>query len=329
VGDLEFVFGTGGIHGSITNQIVESDEDGVIVDLDVSSFYPNLSIVNKFRPEHSEETFCTIYQFLYEQRKGYAKGSTENAMLKLALNGTYGDSNNKYSVFYDPLFTMSITLNGQLLLCLLAEMLLDIDGLQLIQVNTDGITIKVSRWAKDKVEKIRHYWEAVTRLELEEAIYTKMAIRDVNNYLAIKEDGSIKRRGSYEYKKEWHQDASFLVIPKVVEKVLVEGANIRETVESWPDMMDFMGRTKVPRSSKLMFDNEQIQNTTRYYIAKGGGELVKMMPPETKKGKTEWRSFQVQLGWKVCVCNDIKDAILPVDYEYYIEEVEKLTLRLR
>ena len=139
----------------------------------------------------------------------------------------------------------------------------------------------------------------------------------------------IKRKGDYEYKKEWHQDASFPVVPKVVEKVLVENADIRETVENWPDMMDFMGRIKVPRSSKLLFDEKEIQNTTRYYVAKSGGELIKMMPPETKKGKTEWRRFQVKSGWKVCVCNDIRDAILPVDYEYYIDEVYKLTLGLR
>jgi hypothetical protein len=31
----------------------------------------------------------------------------ESAMLKLALNGVYGDSNNVFSVFYDPLFTMT------------------------------------------------------------------------------------------------------------------------------------------------------------------------------------------------------------------------------
>jgi len=52
-------------------------------------------------------------------------------MLKLALNGTFGDSNNIYSVFYDPQFTMAITVNGQLMLCMLAERLMTIPGLAL------------------------------------------------------------------------------------------------------------------------------------------------------------------------------------------------------
>ena len=105
-------------------------------------------------------------------------------MLKLALNGVYGDSNNPYSVFYDPLFTMKITLNGQLLLCLLSEKLMGIEGLRLIQANTDGVTIRVPRRHRVQVEFVTDWWEMVTGLQLEEAEYSRMFIRDVNNYIA-------------------------------------------------------------------------------------------------------------------------------------------------
>jgi DNA polymerase elongation subunit (family B) len=125
---------------------------------------------------------------LYEQRKTYAKNSAENAMLKLALNGVYGDSNNPFSVFYDPLFTMSITLNGQLLLCVLAEGMMHIDGLKIIQVNTDGMTVRVPRANKWLVDTARAAWEARTGLQLEEAIYKRMFILNVNNYLAEYEE---------------------------------------------------------------------------------------------------------------------------------------------
>ena len=145
VNGFEFVFGLGGIHGSVESKVIESDDERIIVDLDVTSYYPNLAITNSFFPAHLGKEFCTIYKTLFEQRKAYPKKSTESAMLKLALNGVYGDSNNKFSPFYDPLFTMSITLNGQLLLCLLAEQLMEIPGLEMIQVNTDGVTIRVPR----------------------------------------------------------------------------------------------------------------------------------------------------------------------------------------
>jgi hypothetical protein len=333
VNNFTFVFGLGGIHGSVESEVIESDDDHVIVDLDVTSYYPNLAITNSFHPEHLGKDFVSIYKFLFEQRKSYPKKSAESAMLKLALNGVYGDSNNQFSVFYDPLFTMSITLNGQLLLCLLAEGLMHIEGLRLIQVNTDGLTVRVPRTHKVLVDLARMAWQERTGLNLEEAVYKAMMVRDVNNYIGVFENGSTKRKGAYEYNMGWHQNAGGLVIAKVAEKVLVEGAPIRQTVEQWPDIMDFMLRTKVPRSSHLGLERDGVtialQNTTRYYIAKGGGRLFKWMPPLAKK-PGEWRKIGVESGWGVQVCNDIKDAgKLPVDFDYYVQEVEKLCLSLK
>jgi hypothetical protein len=332
VNGFTFVFGLGGIHGSVESEVIESDEQHVIVDLDVTSYYPNLAITNGFHPEHLGRDFVSIYKHLFEQRKQYPKKSAESAMLKLALNGVYGDSNNQFSVFYDPLFTMSITLNGQLLLCLLAEGLMHIEGLRIIQVNTDGLTVRVPRIHKVLVDLARMAWQERTGLNLEEAVYKAMMVRDVNNYIGVFENGSTKRKGAYEYEMDWHQNAGGLVIAKVAEKVLVEGAPIRQTVEQWPDIMDFMLRTKVPRSSHLGLEIDgvttRLQNTTRYYIAKGGGRLFKWMPPLAKK-PGEWRKIGVESGWGIQVCNDIKDAgKLPVDFDYYVKEVEKLCLGL-
>lgn len=327
VDGFTFVFGLGGIHGSVESKVIESTDECVVVDLDVSSYYPNLAITNGFYPAHLGASFCDIYKHLYEQRKTYAKNSAENAMLKLALNGVYGDSNNQFSVFYDPLFTMSITLNGQLLLCLLAEGLMHIDGLKLIQINTDGLTVLVPRANKWMVDAVRATWEARTKLQLEEAIYSRMFIRDVNNYIAEYEGGKLKRKGAYEYDMDWSQNHGGMVIAKVAEKVLIDGAPIRQTVEQWSEIMDFMLRTKVPRSSHLAWGDAKTQNISRYYIAKGGKPLNKWMPPLKAKPGV-WRCIGVESGWNVQVCNDIKDATLPVDFDYYIREIEKLTLGL-
>jgi hypothetical protein len=332
VNGFTFVFGLGGIHGSVESEVIESDGEYVIVDLDVTSYYPNLAITNGFHPAHLGKEFVSIYKHLFEQRKSYPKKSAESAMLKLALNGVYGDSNNQFSVFYDPLFTMSITLNGQLLLCLLAEGLMHIPGLRIIQVNTDGLTVRVPRANKMLVDLARAAWQSRTGLNLEEAVYKAMMVRDVNNYIGVFENGSTKRKGAYEYDMEWHQNAGGLVIAKVAEKVLVEGAPIRETIEQWHDIMDFMLRTKVPRSSHLGIERDgvtsQLQNITRYYVAEGGGQLVKYMPPLAKNPE-QWRKFAVESGWGVQPCNDIKDAgKLPVNFDYYVREVEKLCLGL-
>lgn len=331
---FEFVFGLGGIHGSIESQSVYSDDEMVIVDLDVASYYPNLAIKNKVFPAHFGVQFCDTYENVYNTRKGYAKGTAENGVYKLALNGVYGDSNNQYSSFYDPQYTMTITINGQLLLCMFAEQAIKIEGLELIQANTDGITVRLPRARVDELEKIREWWQDLTKLELEEAVYDAMHIRDVNNYIAVYEGGKkVKRKGAYGHSKDlaWHQNHSMQVVAKAAEAALVHGRDIREFIYTHDDFYDFMMCVKVPRSSKLMWGDKQVQNISRYYISIGGDPLTKMMPPLAKNGPdAPWRSMSVNKGYTVIVCNNIKHASRDnLNYEFYVAEAEKLVNPLR
>lgn len=292
---FSYDFGTGGIHGSVTAQSVYADDDYAIIDLDVASFYPNIAIVNKLYPEHLGEAFCDIYKDVYEQRRQHAKGTPENAMLKLALNGVYGDSNSLYSVFYDPKYTMSITINGQLLLCMLAEKMLDLPGLLMIQINTDGLTVKVPRGLVPQVGLLARQWEKETGLELEDINYSAMHIRDVNNYIGVYEDGKLKLKGDYDSRlagtrfdvpaQGWHQNHSAMIVPLAAKAALVDGIDIAEFITSPErDIMDFMLRTKTPHASKLVLvDGNRVehpqQGVTRYFVAHRGGKLVKLSPP--------------------------------------------------
>ena len=328
VDGLEYKFGTGGIHASVENKFFEASDDWMIYDIDVTSLYPSLAIENGFYPEHLGPKFVEVYRNLRSQRLLHKKGTPENDMLKLALNGVYGASNDKFSVFYDPLFTMKVTISGQLWIADLIDRLRFVSDLQIIQANTDGITMFVERKYKRQVDILCRDWEIESRLSLEKVEYKRMWIADVNSYLAEKTDGTVKRKGRYEYDVGWHQNASALVVPKVAEKVLLEGADIRKTVTEWFDWDDFYMRTKVPRSSYLLlrypgFD-VPMENTQRYYVSVGGGELVKVMPPLAKK-PDHWREIGICKGWTVCPCNNLKDVVLPVNFDYYITEVEKLT----
>ena len=331
INGFRFDFGTGGIHGSLRDIAVCEDDENMVIDADVSSMYPNIAIANRVYPEHLSEKFCDIYEDVYNQRKSYAKGTVENAMLKLALNGVYGDSNNQYSPFYDPKYTMSITINGQLSLCLLAEKLMDIDGLQIIQVNTDGITVKMPRNKRQQYDSVCAAWQKQVGLELEFAEYSKMIIRDVNNYIAVYTNGKVKRKGAYQYEDlGWHQDQGGLVIRKAAEANILHGTDIREFIENHSDDYDFMMRTKVPKSSKLMLvmadgTEEQQQNTCRFYACKAGADLVKIMP--ALKDELEPRRISIGSGWGMWVCNNVKDFDRKdLDYDYYIDAAEKLVI---
>lgn len=183
---IRYDFGTGGLHGCCKAGIYESDNEYVYEDRDVKSYYPNMAIKNRIYPEHLSEKFCDIYEEIYDQRQLYPKGSAENAMFKLALNGSYGASNDQYSPLYDPKFTMAITIGGQLSLCMLAEKLIE-KGAEVMMLNTDGLTFKVKRDNLSNTNAVCDEWCDITKLELESVFYSKMCVRDINNYIMVYE----------------------------------------------------------------------------------------------------------------------------------------------
>lgn len=329
-------FGVGGVHASLSERIVKETKSYMVRDADVSSMYPNIAISNRIYPEHLGEKFCDIYQDMYEQRKSYAKNTAENAMLKLALNGTYGKSNDKFSVFYDPKFTMSITINGQLSLLMLADRLLQIEGLKLVQLNTDGLTVAMLRSTEDQYKDICTQWQSDVKLELEFVDYSKMIIRDVNNYIAVYTNGKTKRKGAYQYEGlEWHKNQSALVIPMAAEASMITGVDVREFIKQHfeaGNIFDFMLRTKVPRSSKLVLEFEdgrvlEQQRICRYYPCVSGGKLVKLMPALPDSEDRSDRRLGIDTAWNVKTCNNMQDFTGDIDFEYYVQEAEKLVLK--
>lgn len=302
VGDLDFHFGTGGIHGSVEASRWVADTNYALVDIDVASLYPSIAIVNGLYPEHLGARFVEEYSKLPMERAKHAKGTVENAAFKLASNGTYGNSNNKFSVFYDPRFTMQITINGQLMLCMLAEWLLTVPTLKILQINTDGITYRCHRDKLEHARVVRRIWERVTRLTLEEAHYSRMWLRDVNNYVAETTTGKLKQKGAYWFPVKfpdditnaappaWHKDFSAVVTIKAAVDHMVNGTDIARFIHGHGDPFDFMCRAKVDRSSKLMIGDREVQRITRYYVAHGGGPMRKISPPVGKPGDYKRRN---------------------------------------
>jgi len=296
INDFQFDFGKGGIHGSIRDSIVVAEPDVAIIDLDVTSYYPSLAIVNRLAPEHLGDAFCDIYAQIKAQRAQHEKGTAANKMLKLALNGVYGDTGNAYSPFYDMKYLLSITINGQLLLCMLAEHVMKIPGALLVQCNTDGLTVKLPRHRLPHLRAIADWWQEFTKLDLEEVEYSRMFIRDVNNYIGEYTDGKLKRKGAYENlppaKRNptgWHQNLSALVVPLAAEAFLTKGTPVRSFVMHHPDIMDFMLRTKVKRIDKVEIDDVECQRITRYLVTKTGGAIVKVSPPPAGYIVGQWK----------------------------------------
>jgi hypothetical protein len=286
LGGLDFHFGIGGVHASVESKVFRSDDRYVIRDVDVAGMYPSIAVVNGFYPEHLGQEFVRAYAQIIKDRAQYPKGTSMNTSFKLAGNGVFGLSDSFFSCFYDPRFPKQITVNGQLQLCQLIESLLSVPGLQLIQANTDGATVRFPRQFTYLFDMMCQEWEKLTKLKLEHAEYSAMWIRDVNNYIAQSVSGKIKRKGAYwfpetedDYDDVWNKDFSALVVKKVASDVMIKGWHPEAALTVKHDPFDFMLRYRATGESRLELDGKSTQKTLRYYVAKRGHTLIKRAPP--------------------------------------------------
>jgi hypothetical protein len=53
-------------------------------------------------------------------------------------------------------------------------------GLKLLQVNTDGLTIRYPRRAINEVQSVMDWWQNKTKLKLEKAVYQRMQLNQIS-----------------------------------------------------------------------------------------------------------------------------------------------------
>lgn len=329
-GGMNYDFGLGGIHGTCGNGVFKSDDEGDLILVDVSSYYPNLAIRNKFYPKHLSETFCNVGEALYDKRMK-AKAEGDNQMvgaIKLALNGAlFGKSNDQYSAMYDPAFMLSITINGQLLLCMLSEQIVDA-GIETIQINTDGILVKCTKEQRKTLDELCDAWQELTSLSLDYDLFETVVQRDVNNYIGKFTNGKIKYKGTFDIHKAWNKDHSMRVVSQAVSDYFLKGTPVRETIESCEEIYDFCISQKVGKQftseHHYIVDGElrvdKIQRINRFFVTNSGGALVKR---KTATGA----SNRLVAGNQVKLFNDYYHDTMDeynVNYNFYVSEANKI-----
>ena len=324
-------FGLGGAHGAAKPGVYESDDDNIIMSSDVTSFYPNLAIMNKIAPAHLEKkAFCDLYEWFFNERKKIPKSNPMNYVYKIILNSTYGLSNDKNSFLYDPQFTMFITVNGQLTLMMLYEMIVKAipEAIPLLQ-NTDGVETIIPRSKIDLYNKVCKDWEEITHLNLEHDTYKKLILADVNNYIGVDENGKAKCKGRFEFNNlALHKNKSKLIIPKAIYAYFVDGTLPEYTIKNNRNILDYCigGKSKgnwqqVARSIKENIGHEEnLQKINRYFISNKGVKIVKV-------NKTDKREIQLESGkWMQTVFNDIQEKEwkdYDINEKYYLDAIEK------
>lgn len=337
--EMEYAYGLGGLHAARNNSIFQSNEDNIVLSIDFASFYPNISIKNKFYPEHLSEAFCVLYEELFEKRKLIPKSNPQNTAIKLLLNSCYGKSGDDYSFLYDKFFQMCITVNGQLILSMLCERLSQIEGVRMVMVNTDGAELIVPKNKKREVYNVCLGIEKLTQLQLEYTTYDKLFTRDINNYLSVDLNGKIKTKGAFEIDVDFHKNRSQRIVQIAVKRYFVDGISVEETVKNHLNsgnydkienqgIYDFCIGKKIQSNQHYTLETETDElirtvddKVIRFYVSSDGDYL--------RKNYSDGRKEVTVGGNKVTMFMDYYDSEnYNIDYDYYIAEANKIIFQV-
>lgn len=235
------VIGWGGIHGAPEKPI---HRKGLLLHVDVTSFYPSIMIVYDMLSRNVSDK--SVYKEIYDTRVALKKAGKkkEQAPYKIILNATYGISKDKYSAAYDPRRANEVCVNGQLLLIDLLEHL---EGhCELIQSNTDGLIIQIpdTDEAFNMIDDICYEWETRTGMGLGFDVITEIWQKDVNNYIFRFDDGRLERKGAY-VKELDELDNDLPIINTALVDYMTRGIAVEDTINACNDLMAFQKIVKV------------------------------------------------------------------------------------
>lgn len=236
----------GGLHGALAQYAGE----GYFIIVDVESYYPAEMIAHELlsRNVRDPSKFKGIRDHRIELK--HAKDPRQKA-LKLVVNGTFGASKDKFNALYDPRQANMVCVNGQLMLIDLMHKLVRDIGAEIIQSNTDGVLIRMPDGFNggpdafyDRVDDVAYEWEHRTGMGLEFDEFTRVYQKDVNNYVLVAADGSMKTKGAY-VKKLGPLDYDLAVVNKALVEFMVHGVPVEDTIAADDDLIDYQRVVKV------------------------------------------------------------------------------------
>lgn len=327
LGDRVISVGVGGIHTINESEIIIPNEDEILVDLDVASLYPSMLLNFDFYPRHLGKEFKEVYADIRERRikAKHAKDKVTDATLKLALNGLSGNLQNEFSWCYDPKAVMGIRINGQLLLLMLTEKLMTL-GITPIQLNTDGIFVKMPKSVYSEAMKICKEWENLTGLVLEEDRFKAFYQLAVNDYFGVFENNLIKEKGCFITSVIQGKGLTPKIIPKAVEKYFLEGIKPEEFIKQHTDIKDFLMSEKTGKQWTVEYNGQTQQRTNRFYASTDGCFLYKW---KIDDGVKKYQNMLTASGVTLLNNFDNLKENPKINYQYYITEANKIINQLK
>lgn len=345
IGSSTYQMGIGGLHSTESRVTHASDEDYVIIDNDVASYYPAIVLNCELYPQHLGRDFLDVYRGIRDRRIAakQAKDKVTDMTLKIVINGTFGKLGSKWSFLYAPNLMIQVTLTGQLALLMLIEELEEA-GISVISANTDGIVSKVAREDVSKMREIVESWMRRTGFDMEQAVYKSVHSASVNSYIAIKatpEDepevfdefpflrsevakgtkfAGVKQKGLFAFVgskgSPLEKNPTAYVCVDAVVNYLTNGTPLEETIEWCADMRRFLTVRRV--TGGAAFQGEYLGKTVRWYHARGSKSYI-----QYATGKKTGHKVPKSDGAKPLMelTGHLYDDI---NYDFYIAESRKM-----
>ena len=331
IGGVVHNISLGGLHSINNAEIIIPNEDELLLDYDVNSYYPSCLIANKLYPKHLGEEFIGIYKNIIDERLKAKKD--KNSFLadafKYAINGLSGNLQSQYSWTYDPELVVKLRINCQLMILMLIEKF-DLLGAEIVQSNTDGILIKIKKSLLPEIEKAKDEWCKLTKLSMSKEEFERFYQYDVNNYIGVKKGFKETKDPELIKKKGFFVDETNLgkgMSPKVIAKSLINyfvyNISPEETLKEDKDIKDYLTYQRVSRDFIVEYNGEKALHINRFYMSINGGILIKYKIE--KGGKAQ--ATRLCATSPVTIYNKFEDKPFEeykVNYRYYKNEIYKI-----
>jgi hypothetical protein len=306
--------GIGGLHSQEEGITRRAHNTEILRDIDVESYYPTLMLNLGLYPTATGPHFLTAYAAIRNERLAakHAGDKVKSDVLKITLNGSYGKTSSKYSILYNPQMTLATTMTGQLSMLMLIE-LLELGGIPVVSANTDGIVVHYTKEKEHLQRRIVSVWGKVCNLNTEETNYRAIFSRDVNSYIAIKLDGSVKCKG-YFADTSLNKSPTNEVCRDALLDVVTNCRPIDVSIRACSDIRKFVSLRNV-RGGAIDSTGTPIGKLLRWYYAKGVDSTFRY----ATNGNIVPRSRGAKL--LMDLPNTLPDDI---DYEWYIREANEL-----
>ena len=329
--NTRYSIGVGGIHSINKPRVYVSDERKVIGHADVASMYPSFIVQYKWIPRHLGEEFWQVYSRIYYERLE-AKHSGQllkSDALKLTLNSVTGKMQQEVSWMYDPFTVFKIRINGQLVLLMLVDRLLEL-GCEIVQVNTDGVMYIADRSISDRIGEAIKDVERVTRLNFEQDYYEAFYQYAVNDYFGVVEGYSqshdprlIERKGMFITENRLGKGMAPAAIPKAVINYFLTKEKVSDYIRRQTDIKDFLMTQRVDKKFDVEWGEERVQRISRYYASTNGKYLFKVK--REYPNKIQYTNMLTKSG--VTLLNKLDNVSIEqrkINYDYYITEANKI-----